>query len=335
MTIWYSKGIGIEASKRDGGTISALAGGKATHFTEITSKTLDAIKATPMGAAMLAEIDASGHTVKIYRSWDKDEGNSQGGSTNDEMVVPLNKKMDDGRLNLSHVLDAACQDTSGRSALKKFFGIGKAKPRFLGRDALARLVNITPADLKAMEAGKKAIDPNVDARLRAFLYDFLTPGDGCDCYVIFNHRKLNLSPGHKQHLPSSVTWQNRPLPVPLAHELVHAWRAVTGRVLYDYGWEEEAMTVGLPPFSNMRFTENRFRIEFDNTGLAVRPDYRYLDFATGIIDPGQTGIDADKKWQGDKTSLQPKIKDVLAKGLEKQRRLAGYGDDDGFDEWDE
>jgi hypothetical protein len=338
MTVWYSKGVGIEGSKRDGGKISALKAAKSDEFVETTRKTLDAIKATAMGQAMLDEIDNSGHTVKIYRSWDADEGNSQGGSTNDEMVVPLKKRMSDLRLNLAHVLDRACKDMSDRSAVAKFFGVGKAAPRFLNRDAIAKLLNISSINFKLMETGVKSIDKDTDARLRAYLYDFLTPGPGCDCYVIFNHRKLNLSPGHKQHLPASQNWQNRPLPVPLAHELVHAWRAVSGRVLYDYGWEEEAMTVGLPPFSNMRFTENRFRIEFDNTGLAIRPDYQYIAFATGIIDPGQTGISADKKkWQGNKSALQPLTKDVLKKGLANQRRKAGYGDDDddGFDEWDE
>jgi len=89
--------------------------------------------------------------------------------------------------------------------------------------------------------------------------------------------------------------------VALGHELIHAWRVLAGRVLYRYGWEEEAMTVGLPPYSNMKYTENRLRIEFG--GLAIRPEYQYKQFATGIIDPKQAGIDSDKKWQGSASAL--------------------------------
>ena len=335
MSIQYSNGICIKGARRGGNNVSSLGAKKAKDFMDKTKATLDAIKATPMGAQMLQEIDASGHVVSIYRVWDIGGGNSQGGSTDDEMVVPLAKRMPDGRLQMSHVLDQACMDMSGRSSVAKFFRVGKARPRFVDRNALARLLNISQFDFKAMEAGKKAIDVTTESRLKAYLYDFLTPGKGCDCFVLFNHRKLNLSPQHQQHLPTSQTWQNRPLPVPLAHELIHAWRAMCGRVLYDYGWEEEAMTVGLPPFSSMKFTENRFRVEFDTTGLAVRPDYQYLMPSTGMIDKGQTGVDENMRWKGDQANLQPRTKDLMQKGLERQRRMAGYGDDDGFGDWDE
>lgn len=43
------------------------------------------------------------------------------------------------------------------------------------------------------------------------------------------------------------------------HELVHAWRIMMGTRIVDTGWEEEAMTMGLQPFENEKFTENKYR----------------------------------------------------------------------------
>jgi hypothetical protein len=85
-----------------------------------------------------------------------------------------------------------------------------------------------------------------------YLYDFLQPGTGESCYVNFNHLRDNLSDDHRKYLPQGLTWQNRPPAVALGHELIHAWRVMSGRVLFRYGWEEEAMTVGLPPFPTCR-----------------------------------------------------------------------------------
>lgn len=336
MTIWYSAGICIKAFKiKSGAGPTALLPDKAAEFEATTRKSLDAIRSTPMGSQMLVDIGASGHVVTIYRAWDIQTGNYQGGEdTIASMVVPFDTQHDDGRLELSVVLDRACQDMSGRSKLKKMLGIGKAKPRFLNRDALGRLVNLSPRDLQAMESGRKAIDSTVEARLRALLYDFLTPGPGSNCHVCFNHERLNLSQDHELHLPSYKNWKNRPVPVALAHELIHAWRVVVGRVLYRYGWEEEAMTVGLPPFSSMKYTENRFRIEFDNTGLAIRPDYQHRQAAENFIDSHQAAIDpTTRAWQGKASALEAKspLRNDLSAAMGKRRAAMGFADEDGFD----
>jgi hypothetical protein len=248
------------------------------------------------------------------------------------MVLPFDKKLPDGTTVLTQVLDQASQDLSGRSRFQKFFNLGKPKPRFLKRDAIARLVGITPSDLESMEKGKKPITPLVDARLRSYLYHFLVPGDGCSCYVNFNHRRDNLSPEHKQYLPMSHTWAHRPPAIALGHELIHAWRVMSGMVLFVYGWEEEAMTVGLPPFSFMEFTENKLRIEYG--GLAIRPDYQRIGMRTGLTDGQKLGLDpTDNSWQGNQNALHPQ--QSVAQAMSARRKGMGMDDDDADDEWED
>lgn len=331
MAHQYGAGICIKGGRIKDGVPAGLAGKKATDFVDTTKSVLDAIKGTKMGIELLNEINASGRTVNIYRTWDAEGGPYQGGEdVAASMVVPLDTVVDGGT-ELHRVLDRACEDLSGRSRLQRFFGVGKARPRFLDRDAVGRLVGVSGNALRKMEAGKQAIPANVDAKLRVYLYDFLSPGPGSDCHIAFNHKKLNYSEGHMRHLPMSKNPLHLPLPVVLAHELTHAWRVMTGRVLFFYGWEEEAMTVGLPPFTYMNFTENRFRIQFDNTGLAIRPEYAYAQFATGIIDPRQAGMNDDKQWQGKQSAIEPRTKDILKDAMAKRREAMGY-DDDGFDD---
>jgi hypothetical protein len=58
--------------------------------------------------------------------------------------------------------------------------------------------------------------------------------------------------------------------VMLGHELIHAWRMMTGRRIVARGWEEEMMTVGLGPGADLPFTENKLRSE---AGHPLRTSY--------------------------------------------------------------
>lgn len=329
MALQYSPGITIMGKWRNGNNVSTIhPGAKRQEFIDSTKAALDRLNGLATGSRLLAEIDASGHTVEIYRTETITGGNSQGGSDDDEMVHAFDSTFPDGTTVLHNILNQASQDLSNRSAIKKFFKVGKAKPRFLKRDAIARLVGTTPLELEQMEKGKRAIPESVDSRLKAYLYAFLIPGDGCDCYVQFNHLRDNLSPEHKQYLPMSHNWQHRPPLIALGHELIHAWRSVSGKVLYDYGWEEEAMTVGLPPFTYMEFTENKLRVEFGQ--LAVRPDYQNINTKTSLTDGQKLGVDrSNMAWQGNQGALH--AQQGLAQAMSSRRAAMGY--DDGDDDW--
>jgi Effector protein len=329
MAIQYSLGIQITDRWRDGNDTGAIKpNAKKQEFQNSTKAALDRLKGLATGARLLGEIDASGHTVEIYRTKTITDGNYEGGSGTGEMVHAFDSTFPDGTTVLHHILNQSSQDLSNRSAIKKFFKVGKAKPRFLKRDAIARLVGTTPAELDLMEKGKRAVPEPVDSRLKAYLYAFLIPGDGCDCHVVFNHVRDNLSPGHKKYLPMSHNWQHRPPLIALGHELIHAWRAVSGKVLYEYGWEEEAMTVGLPPFTYMEFTENKLRVEFGE--LAIRPDYQNIGTQTSLTDGQKLGVDrSNMAWQGNQGALH--AQQGIAQAMSSRRRAMGYDDDeDGF-----
>lgn len=337
MPVIYSPGITIADERSDWPKKGALSSKSRKAFHDATRSWLDAIKKTACGAQLISEIDNSKRVVTIYRTWTKDEGNcaipmdSQKG-----MVADFDDVWSTGETELARILSHACKDISGRNKVEKFFKIGKARHRFISVDALGRLVGVSGKDLKAMADGKKQIPQFVDEKLRVYLYDFLTPGDGCSCAIEFNFERDNLSPEHKKYLPQSHNWKNRPPGIALAHELIHAWRCMVGRVLFTYGWEEEAMTVGLPPFTFMPFTENHVRVQWG--GLAVRPDYQNIGIKTDLIqNTDKLGIDkaGNRSWQGNQSALH--TNQGLAQQASARRKAMGYddNDDDADENWDD
>src|SRR6185437_16553460 len=91
MAVRYSPGIVITDKRREGRNLGAIpTAAKRQEFINTTKACLDALKRLATGARLLAAIDASGHEVEIYRTWDITGGNAQGGSDDDEMVHPLN-----------------------------------------------------------------------------------------------------------------------------------------------------------------------------------------------------------------------------------------------------
>jgi hypothetical protein len=321
----YSPGIDIQGKTLVDQVGTDLPHDAAAEFIRAARAALDEIKATPMGAELLKQIDGSGHVVSLLCVSDEDEGNCEiSGSSVDEKVCPLDALASPGRRVLSDVLDRSTYgpNPSARSKADRLRG-----PYFMDRAGVARMVGLRLDQLTRMETPNTPIPDSVQNRLKVRLYDFLTPGPGCDCQIILNPVRTSLSVGHKRYLPApSEDWRRRPVAVGLAHELVHAWRAMKGMVLFPYGQEEEQMTVGLPPFSFMKFTENTFRVQYDKAGLglAVRPDYSGLASKTDLLKGQATGVDpVTKKWQGDPRSLQSPLRQALA----RQRARAGYGDD--------
>ncbi len=104
------------------------------------------------------------------------------------------------------------------------------------------------------------------------IMDHLTPGSGTGAWVVWE--PLLESVGTDLPAEKRAAWMDRPPWIALAHELIHGWRLVTGRCVFKPGpieeYYEEAMTVGLPPYDQCRFTENRLR---HLNGLPLRTFY--------------------------------------------------------------
>jgi hypothetical protein len=70
--------------------------------------------------------------------------------------------------------------------------------------------------------------------------------------------------------------RKRPVIIGLYHELVHAYRNVRGRRVFDDFMscnmpDDELMTTGITPYAHTRFSENKFRAEVN---VENRPGYR-------------------------------------------------------------
>jgi hypothetical protein len=136
----------------------------------------------------------------------------------------------------------------------------------LKRPMVASLLGLAPEALKRLENGELVMSDDVHFKLAFYLYPWLTPGPGIHTAVRFDAAAL---PKHDGPKPEAE-W-GAPVPaVNLGHELIHCLRMMQGMRVAEGMWGEESMTVGLPPFTTLPFTENKFRVE---AGVAVRTQY--------------------------------------------------------------
>jgi hypothetical protein len=127
-----------------------------------------------------------------------------------------------------------------------------------------------------MAAGLEYMPDDVYDPLCFLLYDYMLPGSGTDAQVrimtedMFQHDFASELKAESKLLRKSSDTSIRLQAAIMAHELIHAWRMTAGRRVVAGGWEEEAMTSGIGPFSNWRMTENSFRADL---GLKHRKSY--------------------------------------------------------------
>lgn len=215
---------------------------------------LDKTSSLPTGGAMMAEIDNSGHQLLIIRGPDNYADGSCVVPYPGDMKTAEQRFVQQFRPPSRPKMEAMVSQgvwikptQAYTSAFSRLLDRAEQlNPRFT-RAMISGLMGIPPLWLAEMEAGTRPIPDNEYYRLCLYLYDFLTPGLGCsaEMRVVFTQESL----------------PNEPLWIIVAHELVHAWRIMMGRRIFEGGWEEEAMTTGLPPFSTMKYTENRIRVE--------------------------------------------------------------------------
>ncbi len=120
----------------------------------------------------------------------------------------------------------------------------------------------TVQDWKLNEIGDQMLKCELE------IYDCLTPGKGVSCFIrwspdndfIGDRSSLDMDAPENQ-------WRKRPSWIGLAHELIHAWRYLTGRCIFPNRSNTEQpklaewLTVGLSPVDQGKYTENGIRRE--------------------------------------------------------------------------
>ncbi len=229
----------------------------ALHFTAQFNQTYaDAFHAAiltirnrPAGAEMLRQIERSTKVVTVR----KDQRNS---CTPDAADDSCYREV----LNDDAFYDAlariATNPTNERTEWVQAFKKAKIEWREHHKSGALLIVR---KETSRLERGKGAY----------YLMHLLNAGPGSDALVRWDGERDKAG-------QDDALWNDRPAWVALAHELIHAWRIVTGRCVFhpedatgtDY---EEYMTVGIPPYDSLPYTENNFRLI---AGVAQRNWYR-------------------------------------------------------------
>ena len=104
------------------------------------------------------------------------------------------------------------------------------------------------------------VPPNYERDLQRILRTWLPPGIGCNC-------RINYDPdSHHQCADDPLSPIRLPV-IGLFHEMVHAWRYMTGKGLYIKNPDiEEVITTGLAPYQYEPYSENLFRALYQPPG---------------------------------------------------------------------
>ncbi len=255
----YKSNIGIVSlkSKRrlEDATLLPDIEGKA--FVDAMYSLLQQMASKPLGLELLDAIGRSGKPIIIYC----DDKSGKGSAA---IPYPGNATNETGRfIKLRQIPQVAVtalqkEDPSFLPPSMADYGAlfhGTLERAKANRDMAAALLGITRSDLDDIELGLKQLPPEAYHRFAMAFYDHLDAGDGCSVGLRFD--------------PDQAAGTDTDLII-LGHELVHTWRMVSGMRIFLGGWEEEAMTTGIPPFMTMKFSENKLRLE---QGLPLRTKY--------------------------------------------------------------
>jgi hypothetical protein len=216
------------------------------EYAKASQEALLKIRGTTIGEQLLAAIEKSPRKVEVLYG---KQANAAGlASPGDADAACFVEVADHRRLHekLQALFNGKLANSTGVTQARRKLEKAKIQP-LKGPSGEWRIPEF---ELNPIERGKLAY----------WVMDHLTPGLGADAWVIWHHDIDDLA---GEFADTEVpAWAKRPPWVALAHELIHAWRIATGRVVFHpstNAYYEEAMTVGLPPYDHCEFTENRFR----------------------------------------------------------------------------
>lgn len=227
---------------------------------------------TGVGAAMTREIDSSPHAIEVIRG--KENACILNGDVasacyqelfNEELLVlTLARALNGPAFHYASPAGIWLRELVGREAAHFRFIEVKSKAKDHNEVIVTHLATTLQARGKICYA----------------IRDQLTRGGGAPAIVRWNHEQA-LADGGAGVI--TAAWNRRPPWIALAHELIHAWRLVTGTCIFPMATEsayEEAMTVGLFPYNGTPYTENAFRVA---AGEPVRTFYGLSDAPTSQV----------------------------------------------------
>lgn len=234
------------------------AEGKA--FVDGVYHLLEELAGKPLGLALLADIERAMKPVIIYC----DDASGNGSAA---IPYPGTMANEMGRfIKIRQIPDIAITAAKKQNpsflppSIKSYAALfhRTLETAKANRDIAAAMMGIERSDLDDIELGLKQLPSEAYIRFAMFFYDHLDPGDGCSVGLRFD-------PDQSKGTDTDL--------IILGHELIHTWRMVRGMRIFTGGWEEEAMTTGIPPFMNMKFTENKLRLEH---GVPLRTSYTQM-----------------------------------------------------------
>jgi DNA-binding transcriptional regulator YiaG len=241
----------------DLGTAADMEHSAGEAFLDSIENLLKELDTTTLGKQLISEVVAAGKDVIIFNST-KDQGSAAKpypGTVTNEMqrFVQLRQIPERALKKLKTENQQFVAPEAAFYAAEVHAVIEKSK---VVRSVLAAILGLSIDQLDDVERGRRAFTDQQYHRFAMFMYPHLTPGAGCTVSYRFEAAQALQDPNDSELII-------------FAHELIHAWRMVKGMRIFEGGWEEEAMTVGLPPFSNMAITENKLRVAL-NMGLRTK-----------------------------------------------------------------
>ena len=238
-------------------------------FKQMVEDALNDIRATPTGNNLLTEINSAKFNVEIMRSWP----NKRNACALVDASSPEKNKacyLEVLDANLIREKIAALQTSraindehSAVKKYKKFFGSAEDLGYLRAGNPIAHKKR--PQNHSTEGKGSEIVRYLQHGLAGYHIMEHLTPGTGTNAMIGWDPEWNDISTGTEG---DKAQWMERPSWIGLAHELIHAWRIITGRCVFHPNipeeYYEEAMTVGLPPYNGCPYTENKIRAESRN-----------------------------------------------------------------------
>ncbi|PXF57232.1 MAG: hypothetical protein C4B58_10480 [Deltaproteobacteria bacterium] len=262
---------------------------------------LNRIHSMARGAEFMMTINSSGHILTIKPWGGGDSGNACGFGNYKNGLTRLSKAIkyneaDEFKVELSKAVTKAESSGISRDYIATQLSEGVLPATYKTADNIGAPSSraSVPAPYKKSGKTRMAYHQHQAMRARSFLEElikgsrnltyvpqgwkndlqrilrqWLRPGNGCSCSVYFQ-------PDHYASTSGNAAVRNRPPTIGLAHEMVHAYRAMYGMTLevYHNGKDlEEVITTGFPPYQYERFSENIFRTQYKGEEQRIRTEY--------------------------------------------------------------